>query len=90
MRLSILDYSRVEIDIDARRRGTKLWYFTASSSQQSRYVDISSPPRGEKYRLLNGLAESMICEMCMDDIMIYNPDRKKISHTSTFFMNRPG
>jgi len=41
--LIILDYSRVEIAADARRRPMKLWSSTANGPQRSRCGEIGSP-----------------------------------------------
>ena len=38
-----LDYSRVEVAVDARRRPMKLWFTTAIGPQQSRCSEIGSP-----------------------------------------------
>jgi ankyrin repeat protein len=43
--LSNLDYSRVEVAVDARRRLMKLWFSTAIGPQQSRCSEIGSPER---------------------------------------------
>jgi len=40
---SNLDYSRVEVAVDARRRPMKLWLSTAIGPQQSRCSEIGSP-----------------------------------------------
>ena len=42
---SSLDYSRVEVAVDARRRLMKLWFSTAIGPQQSRCSEIGSPER---------------------------------------------
>jgi len=42
-----LDYSRVEVAVDARRRPMKLWSSTAIGPQQGRCSEIGSP-KGEK------------------------------------------
>ncbi len=38
-----LDYSRIEVAVDARRRPMKLWSSTAIGPQQSRCSEIGSP-----------------------------------------------
>ena len=40
---AILDYSRVEVAVDARRRSMKLWSSTANGPQRSRCGEIGSP-----------------------------------------------
>jgi hypothetical protein len=40
--LASLDYSRVEVAVDARRRSMKLWSSTAIGPQQSRCSEIGS------------------------------------------------
>ncbi|MGD2246537.1 MAG: hypothetical protein PVI11_08330 [Candidatus Aminicenantes bacterium] len=45
--MTSLDYSRVEVAVDARRRSMKLWSSTAIGPQQSRCSEIGSP-EGEK------------------------------------------
>ena len=41
--LSNLDYSRVELGSDTRRRQVKLWLSTANLPQRSRWAEIGSP-----------------------------------------------
>jgi hypothetical protein len=40
-----LDYSRVEVAVDARRRPMKLWSSTTNGPQRSKYGEIDSPER---------------------------------------------
>jgi hypothetical protein len=40
-----LDYSRVEVAVDARRRPMKLWSSTTNWPQRSIYGEIDSPER---------------------------------------------
>jgi hypothetical protein len=40
-----LNYSRVEVAVDARHRPMKLWSFTTNGPQRSIYGEIGSPER---------------------------------------------